>query len=105
MTTSRLAWAHPSAGQCVKKLFAWLCLFIQGMLLLQGSISANSEREALIDFYDATRGNLWALNLNWKSEMDIETWAKVTATGDKDVVHINMEANNLQGEGNITLDI
>jgi hypothetical protein len=100
MTTSRL-----SGTWCVKKLFAWLCLFIQGMLLLQGSISANSEREALIDFYDATTGDLWVVNVNWKSETDLDDWAFVFATGDKDVVEIDLEANNLQGEGKITLDI
>jgi hypothetical protein len=100
MMTSRLAGAHPSAGHCVRKLFAWLLLFVQGMLLFQGSISASSERDALNDFYDATTGDLWVVNLNWKSEAELDEWAFVIATGgDKDVVQIDLETNNLQGEG------
>jgi hypothetical protein len=106
MMTSRLAGTHPSAGHCVRKLFAWLLLFLQGTLLFQGSISAISERDALIDFYDATNGDLWVVNLDWKSENEIDDWAFVTATGgDKDVVQIDVEGNNLQGEEIITLDI
>jgi hypothetical protein len=75
------------------------------MLLLQGSVSAISERDALIDFYDATNGDLWVVNSNWKSENDIDSWAFVAATGDQNVIALDISSNNLQGEGIISLDI
>jgi Leucine-rich repeat (LRR) protein len=38
----------------------------------------NNERQALIDFYNATDGPNWAINTNWNTTAPVSQWAGVT---------------------------
>ncbi len=80
-----------------------LIVFLQVSVMLYGAIPA-SERAALIAFYNATNGDDWTRNANWKgnnNEADgfsaigtEETWYGLTVTNDH-VTRIEMTGNRL----------
>ena len=78
-------------------------------LTLNAQIS-QTERQALIDFYNATDGDNWTNNTNWdtdpNSTSDVNTWFGVTAgvtLGQKNVVSIRLPNNNLNGNIDFSL--
>jgi len=60
----------------------------------------DTERNALIDLYNATSGGSWTNNTNWNSTEPVANWYGVTVenlTGQDHVVGLNLENNNLSG--------
>ncbi len=76
-------------------------------MFLAVSITAQvsqTERQALIDLYNATDGANWTNNTNWdtdpNSTSDVSTWFGVTITeisAQKYVTHIQLSDNNING--------
>lgn len=74
-----------------------LCLWISP---LHVAASTPSSKEILGQFYDATNGDKWSLNKNWKSNDDgtgVCTWYGVYCNDDGDVTRIELDRNNLSG--------
>ena len=67
----------------------WRVALCQAYLLVFG-LAASAEvsgqgmtdREILELFYDATDGDNWRSNTNWKTDAPLNEWYGVTATGD-----------------------
>ena len=67
---------------------------------------ADAERAALVAIYDATDGDNWTDNTNWKSEEPVGNWYGVTVENGA-VTELDLEDNNLTGTlppeiGNLT---
>ena len=60
--------------------------------------SAETDREALVAFYNATYGENWRDNDNWLSDAPIGEWYGVNTNGDGRVISLVLDANNLSGE-------
>ena len=58
---------------------------------------ADAERAALVALYDATGGNNWTDNTNWKSQEPVGNWYGVTVESGA-VTELNLTANSLNGE-------
>ena len=59
-----------------------------------------SERDALIAFYNATGGDNWTNNTNWNTSEPVSTWYGVTTqniNGTFHVTELNPNVNNLNG--------
>ena len=56
-----------------------------------------ADRAALEALYDATDGDNWADNTNWKSSEALGQWFGVDTDDDGRVVSINLQENNLNG--------
>ena len=56
----------------------------------------DAERAALVAIYDATGGDNWTNNDNWKSQEPVGTWYGVTVANGA-VTELNLEDNNLTG--------
>ena len=68
---------------------------------------AASDRRALEAFYDATGGDNWRNNTNWKTDAPFDEWHGVRTYGTGRVVELGLELNGLVGElppvlGNLT---
>ena len=87
------------------------------ILAESGTISANveivvaissSDREVLVQFYNATGGPTWNNNTNWLSDAPLNDWYGVsTDLIEGRVTHLDMNGNNLSGTltpalGNLT---
>ena len=77
--------------------FAFISFAINAQIL-------QTERQALIDFYNATDGDNWTNNTNWdidpNSNSDVSSWFGVAVTeisGQDYVTAINLSDNNLNG--------
>ena len=86
-------------------LFAALLLVSVGNALAQGS--AATDREALVELYDATDGANWKGIRNWKTTAPIEKWYGVYYASAGRVVNLNLYGNRLSGAipaslGNLT---
>ena len=57
---------------------------------------ADAERAALVAIYDATDGDNWTNNTNWKSQEPVREWHGVTVENGA-VTDLNLEENNLTG--------
>ena len=62
-----------------------------------------TERNALIDFYNATNGANWTNNTNWLSNNPISTWHGITLDAFNRVSKIELFSNNLNGTLNSSL--
>ena len=64
---------------------------------LVGAIIPKVERDALIDLYDATRGDNWRINTNWLDAPGTEcTWYGITCNYEETaVLEIDLKSNNL----------
>lgn len=58
---------------------------------------AQIDRAALIALYDATNGDNWDDNSNWKSSSSLGSWYGVTTNRSGRVTHIDAYGNNLRG--------
>ena len=60
--------------------------------------SAETDRQALIAFYEAAGGADWKDNTNWLSDAPLAEWHGVTTGEDGRVVGLHLKKNNLAGE-------
>ncbi|WP_340935902.1 leucine-rich repeat domain-containing protein [Polaribacter haliotis] len=76
-----------------------LLLFTFFSFAITAQIS-QSERQALIDFYNATDGDNWTNNTNWDTDInstsDVSTWFGVTVQNNT-IIEIRLFENNLSG--------
>ena len=88
---------------------AFLCsLYIfanSGIAVAQGSVE--TDRAALVALYDATGGDTWNTNSNWKSDSPLTQWHGVRTDGLGRVREIDLSENGLIGNipvelGNLT---
>ena len=56
------------------------------------------DKTALIALYNATDGDNWKDNTNWKSDMPLGEWYGVTTNEDGCVIKLNLRNNNLNGQ-------
>ena len=71
----------------------------------QGSVE--SDRAALVALYDATDGDNWNNNTNWKSDKPLRQWDGIDTDSNGRVISIDLDNNNLPGSipseiGNLT---
>ena len=78
-------------------LFAALLLVSVGNALAQGS--AATDREALVELYDATDGANWKVIRNWKTTAPIEKWygVRINYARAGRVVNLDLYGNRLSG--------
>ena len=81
-----------------------LLLFFMFLAVSITAQVSQTERQALIDLYNATDGANWTNNTNWdtdpNSTSDVSTWFGVTITeisAQKYVTHIQLSDNNING--------
>ena len=60
--------------------------------------SAETDREALVAFYNATDGENWSASDNWLSDAPLGEWYGVTTNDDGRVTTLNLDNNDLSGE-------
>ena len=60
--------------------------------------SAETDREALVAFYNATNGENWDGSGNWLSDAPVGRWKGVTTNVDGRVTKLELAFNNLSGE-------
>jgi Leucine-rich repeat (LRR) protein len=77
----------------VKKL---LLLILVLFYFQVNSQSLETDRAALIKFYNATNGSQWNNNTNWNSTISPCGWYGVICEGDR-VANLNLFSNNLSG--------
>ena len=58
----------------------------------------DNDRENLVSFYDATDGDNWDDNTDWKSEEPLGQWFGVDTDEDGEVLSLRLEENNLSGD-------
>lgn len=73
------------------------------MSLKQQAININiapekSEREILIEFYNATGGDNWTNNTNWCTDEPLDTWYGIRTDNEGKVWDISLSNNNLTGD-------
>lgn len=73
------------------------------MSLKQQAININiapekSEREILIEFYNATGGDNWTNNENWCTDEPLDTWYGIRTDNEGKVWDISLSNNNLTGD-------
>ena len=61
------------------------------------SAASPSDREALAAFYDATGGDAWADNTNWKTSAALDSWYGVTTGPSGRVTELRLWRNGLTG--------
>ena len=81
---------------------ALLAVFAAFLLLTSGNAyaqdSVESDRAALVAFYNATDGPNWTDNTNWLSEEPLSEWHGVATNDDGRVVFLDHTGNQLTGE-------
>ena len=60
--------------------------------------SAETDREALVAFYNATGGENWIRSYNWLSDAPLVEWENVTTNDDGRVTSLDLSNNDLSGE-------
>ncbi len=80
----------------------WIVLFVAEWITLgvqqanaQGSVG--SDHAALVALYDATDGDNWHDNTNWKSDKPLGEWYGVTTNEEERVDSLLFRNNNLTG--------
>ena len=61
------------------------------------STASQSDREALEAFYDATGGDAWEDNTNWKTAAALDSWYGVTTGRSDRVTRLELRRNGLTG--------
>ncbi|TGG90815.1 MAG: hypothetical protein ERJ67_08755 [Aphanocapsa feldmannii 277cV] len=71
---------------------------LEGLHISQNRLSApKSERDVLIEFYDATNGDNWENNTNWKSNKPLSEWYGITTDSSGRVTELKLRNNQLTG--------
>ena len=78
-------------------LFFCIAAFIAGVKHAEAQGSVDTDREALVALYDATGGNDWEENSNWKSDRPLDQWYGVETDNVGRVTRILLSKNNLSG--------
>ena len=78
----------------VLSVAAWTALGVQ-QVSAQGSVE--SDRAALVALYDATDGDNWYDNTNWKSERPLGEWYGIRTDSEGRVEWLALGGNNLIG--------
>ena len=75
------------------------CSLLAAMIFVPSVAQAqtDAERAALVALYDATDGDNWTDNTNWKSQEPVGTWHGVTVENGA-VTGLDLSDNNLTGE-------
>ena len=87
-----------------------IAAFITGVKQAEAQGSVESDRAALVALYDATDGDNWTYNTNWKSDKPLRQWRGVSVGRVGNVGRVNglsLPQNQLTGEipvelGNLT---
>ena len=58
--------------------------------------STETDRQALVDLYEATDGSNWTSNDNWLTDQPLSEWYGVTTNGDR-VAELDLADNGLSG--------
>ena len=79
---------------------------VSSVVATEADNDADAERAALVAIYDATDGDNWTDNTNWKTEEPVGDWEGVTVENGV-VTGLYLHSNNLRGElpseiGNLT---
>ncbi|CAB1103820.1 unnamed protein product [Ectocarpus sp. CCAP 1310/34] len=64
---------------------------------------AQTDREALGAFYNATGGPNWEHNNNWNADADPSEWLGIETNDQGRVVRLSLGSNNLQGISRFSL--
>ena len=64
----------------------------------EASAEPSPDRDALIALYDATDGDNWTTNTNWKSDKPLGEWYGVTTNTEGRVTALRLSRNRLSGE-------
>ena len=64
----------------------------------QSDDCGDDDRENLVSFYDATDGDNWLENTDWKSEEPLDQWYGVDTDEEENVVSLRLSDNGLSGE-------
>jgi len=82
-------------------MFKKYCLFIIGFYFIYiSTVKADiltAEREILIEFYQATKGEQWYNNTNWLSEDTCSWYGIICINDNRHLFIIDLEGNNLEG--------
>ncbi len=84
-----------SAIKCrtLQLLFVVTCLLVfPGMVAAQGSVE--TDRAALVALYDATGGDNWTSNANWKSDQPLNEWYGIETDSTGQVTSIEFHRQN-----------
>lgn len=57
-----------------------------------------ADRDALMEFYEATGGTNWKNNTNWGSDVSINLWYGIDCDANGKVTNLNLDNNGLSGE-------
>jgi hypothetical protein len=79
-----------------KRLTQTCAAILLGLSWISSPAQTPSERDILVDFYEATNGDDWYKNRNWLSADDHCGWFGITCE-DNSVTGIQLPRNNLQG--------
>ena len=60
--------------------------------------SVETDREALVAFYNATDGDNWTNNTNWLSDKALGEWSGVTTDSEGRVTDLDLDFRDLRGE-------
>ncbi|TGG92595.1 MAG: hypothetical protein ERJ67_05675, partial [Aphanocapsa feldmannii 277cV] len=71
---------------------------LEGLHISQNRLTApKSDRDVLIEFYNATDGDNWKSRTNWKSNKPISQWYGITTDSSGRVTKLDLEENQLTG--------
>ena len=94
--------ALSTSAACLLSRQPLLVLLAAFLLLTSGNAyaqdSVESDRAALVAFYNATGGPNWTDNTNWLSNEPLSEWHGVTTNDDGRVTELSVGANELSGE-------
>lgn len=60
-------------------------------------VQSLTDREALIELYNATNGPGWTTSTNWTSSAPLSDWYGIMTDADGRVINVNLDGNTLQG--------
>ena len=65
--------------------------------MITSGLSLETDKEALIAFYNSTNGAQWKINTNWLTDAPVDEWYGITVEGER-VIEFFLPCNNLRGE-------
>jgi len=95
-----------AVGIVLAVLVATLLSLLSAMPALQPALAQSADppeeptatdRAALVALYDATDGDNWTDNANWKSDKPLNQWSGISTNADGRVTIISLSNNRLTG--------
>ncbi|CAN0577526.1 unnamed protein product, partial [Ectocarpus sp. 12 AP-2014] len=65
---------------------------------------ATTDRSALMELFDATKGSSWKNKTGWGTSAPLGQWHGVTVDGTGRVTTLDLRENNLSGASNSSVD-